>query len=125
MRTLRYLLLLPLLLGCSPDEIDPDLITGVWTGGGTEYTFQTNGDYQLRYPYPGYDQSALPVDSIWGVYVVDEVRHNVELRPLGYRRPDGTVVVEALPRQVWNVSFPESNTLRYESRTQIGFLTRR
>lgn len=124
MRALYALPMLLVLAGCDREEINPNRLLDDWTSGGSRYTFAANGTYQLKYLYTGYGADTLLTDSIWGAYLVDEARHNVELRPLGHRTRSGLIVNQPLPRQVWNVTFPDDKTLRYESRTAIGFLTR-
>ena len=123
----RYcLLLLVLLVACDrPEEMDPDQLVGRWTGGGAHYTFEDNGNYQIRYLFTGYGADTLLNDSIWGHYQLHTTRHNVTLYPLGYRTRGGLVVPVPLKQQVWHLTFPTDTTLRYESRTTLGFLKRR
>ncbi|SDL85217.1 hypothetical protein SAMN05421823_108278 [Catalinimonas alkaloidigena] len=125
MRTFCLCLLLCLgLSACQHESIDPNRLLGSWNGGGVVYTFEADGSFTATYPFTGYAEDTILASSLWGLYTTDDRRNNVEMRALGYVGKSGEVIQQPLKQVTWSYSFPNDTTLRYESRTAIGYLYR-
>lgn len=114
-----------LFLSCKQDLSGPDEeLIGVWSDTNTQYKFNDNMTYELKYLRAGVQPNSVFNDSVFGDYVIDHKRKNLTFNLKGYVKKDGTVIDTSLNSTTWNYKFINDSTLEYESNTTLGRMKR-
>lgn len=107
------------------DTMDPKLV-GTWTDTNTDYVFNEDLTYGIKYLRRGVVPDSIFIDSVYGEVLVDLERSNLTFNLLGYYLKGDTAAIDSsLNSTTWHYEITDDTLLHYESNTMSGTLTKK